>query len=390
MSYAEVRDFLAKHTQLIELADPAGARVAVAPMYQGRVMTSSCNGPDGMSFGFVNRDFISAGVPNRHFNNYGGEERMWISPEGGQFSLWFKPGVKQQTLADWFTPPELNEGPWPVVAREGNTSVRMAAKMKLQNTSGTRFDVEVARGVRLLSTADCGKLFGPAALKTLSQHGVKMVAYETMNQITNLGPAMTKENGLISIWMLGMLNAGPETVVLVPYKTGGPSQLGPAVQSDYFGKIPQERLKILPEAVLFRADGQFRSKIGTSQRRAKDMVGSIDFLSDVLTLMKFSMPRNPADNLYMNNLWGGPLAQPFVGDVMNSYNDGPSEPGKKGMGAFYELESLSPAKELKTGESISHKNVTVHIQADLDTLTQSAKEILGVDLEKVRKEMLIQ
>ncbi|MGA2061893.1 MAG: DUF6786 family protein [Thermoguttaceae bacterium] len=389
MSYGEVRDFLVKHTQLIELADPGGARMAVAPMYQGRVMTSSCNGPDGMSFGFVNRDFISAGIPNQHFNNYGGEERMWISPEGGQFSLWFKPGIKQQTLADWFTPPELNDGPWPVVAREGNTSVRMAAKMKLQNTSGTRFDVEVNRGVRLLSAADCQKLFGPAAVKTISQHGIKMVAYETINQITNLGPPMSKEKGLISIWMLGMLNAGPETVVLVPFKPGDPSQLGPAVQSDYFGKVPPERLKILPEAVLFRADGQFRSKIGTSQRRARDTVGSIDFLADVLTLVKFSMPRNPAENLYMSNLWGGPLAQPYVGDVMNSYNDGPPEPGKKGMGAFYELESLSPAKELKTGESISHTNVTLHIQADRDILAQSAKEILGVDLEKVRHEMQI-
>jgi hypothetical protein len=98
MSYAKVRDFLTKHTELIELIGPDGARVAVAPRYQGRVMTSSCNGPDGMSFGFVNRDFISAGIPNEHFNNYGGEERMWISPEGGQFSLWFKPCVKQQTL----------------------------------------------------------------------------------------------------------------------------------------------------------------------------------------------------------------------------------------------------------------------------------------------------
>jgi hypothetical protein len=387
MSYAEVRDFLAKHTQLIELADSGGARVAVAPMYQGRVMTSSCNGPDGMSFGFINRDFISAGIPDAHFNNYGGEERMWISPEGGQFSLWFKPGVKQQTLADWFTPPELNDGPWPVVAQEGNISVRMSAKMKLQNTSGTPFDVEVVRDVRLLSAADCGKLLSQSAVKTISQRGVKMVAYETMNQITNLGPAMSKEKGLISIWMLGMLNAGPETVVLVPYKPGDPSQLGPAVQSDYFGTVPPERLKILPEAVLFRADGQFRSKIGTSQRRARDTVASIDYLAGVLTLVKFSMPRNPADNLYMNNLWGGPLAQPYVGDVMNSYNDGPPEPGKKGMGAFYELESLSPAKELKTGESISHKNVTVHIQADMDILAQSAKEILRVDLEKVRKEM---
>ncbi|MGD0655875.1 MAG: DUF6786 family protein [Thermoguttaceae bacterium] len=387
MSYGEVRDFLAKHTELIELIGPDGARVAVAPRYQGRVMTSSCNGPDGMSFGFVNRDFISAGIPNEHFNNYGGEERLWISPEGGQFSLWFKPGVKQQTLADWFTPPELNDGPWPVVSREDNTAVSMGVKMKLQNTSATRFDVEVARVVRLLSAADCGKLFGPSAAKTLSQTGLKMAAYETNNQITNLGPAMSKEKGLISIWMLGMFNAGPKTVVLVPYKPGDPSQFSPVVQSDYFGKVPPDRLKILTEAVLFRADGLFRSKIGTSQRRARDIVGSIDYQANVLTLVKFSLPDNPADNLYMSNLWDGQLAQPYVGDVMNSYNDGPPEPGKKGMGAFYELESLSPAKELKTGESISHKNVTVHIQADRDALARLARDILGVDLEKVRKEM---
>jgi len=385
--YIEERDFLQKHTQLVELTDSGGARVAVAPQYQGRVMTSSCDGPAGMSFGFVNRDFIAAGNANEHFNNYGGEERMWISPEGGRFSLWFKPGVKRQTLADWFTPPDLNDGPWRVVSQSGDTAVSMAASMRLQNTSGARFDVEVARSVRLLSAGDCRKIFGESAAKTMTQSGIKMVAYETANQIVNSGPAMSKEKGLISIWMLGMLNAGPKTVVMAPYKPGDPSQLGPVVQSDYFGKVPADRLKILPEAVLFRADGRFRSKIGASQRRAKDIVGSIDYQAGVLTLMKFSVPDNPADNLYMNNLWDGPVAQSYVGDVMNSYNDGPSEPGQDGMGAFYELESLSPAKELKSGESLLHKNVTVHIQADLDTLAQLAKEILGVDLEKVRKEM---
>jgi len=109
----------------------------------------------------------------------------------------------------------------------------------------------------------------------------------------------------------------------------------------------------------------------------------------VLTLVKFSMPSNPADHLYLCNHWGGPHAQPYVGDVMNSYNDGPAEEGKKGMGSFYELESLSPAVELKTGESISHKNVTVHVQADLGVLNKLAKDILGVDLKKVRNKMLI-
>jgi hypothetical protein len=388
MSYGEVRDFLAKYSRLIELTDASGAAVLVAPQYQGRVMTSTCGGPEGMSFGFVNRDFIAAGKLNEQFNNYGGEERMWLSPEGGQFSLWFRPGVKLQTLDDWFTPPGLNEGPWPVVSKASNTEVRMSTRMKPQNNSGTQFDLDITRGVRLLVSGDCRELFGQSAAKAMTQSGVKMVAYETTNQVVNRGQAMSKEKGLVSIWMLGMLNASPKTVILAPYKPGDASQLGPVVKSDYFGEVPPDRLKILPDAVLFRADGQFRSKMGVSQRRAMDIVGSIDFETKVLTLLKFTMPENPVEQMYMNNMWGGPLAQPYVGDVMNSYNDGPSEPGGKGMGAFYELESLSPAKELKTGESIIHKNTTVHIQAAPDTLVQLAREILGVDLEKVRKEMV--
>ena len=77
-------------------------------------MTSAC-AADGPSFGFIHREYIEAGKLNKHFNNYGGEDRLWLSPEGGQFSLWFKPGVKQ-TLANWYTPPAFNEGDWKVVS----------------------------------------------------------------------------------------------------------------------------------------------------------------------------------------------------------------------------------------------------------------------------------
>ncbi len=69
MSYGEAREFLAKHTSLIELTNDAGARVAIAPAWQGRVMTSTCGGLEGPSFGFVNREFIEAGRSDPHFNN---------------------------------------------------------------------------------------------------------------------------------------------------------------------------------------------------------------------------------------------------------------------------------------------------------------------------------
>jgi hypothetical protein len=388
MNYAETIAFLGKHTKVVELTD-GNARVAVSPEWQGRVMTSTCGGKEGTSFGFVHDDYINAGKTDLHFNNYGGEERLWLSPEGGQFSLWFAPGKlgAKQNLENWFTPPAFNEGAWKVVSGS-NEPLRMAAMMKLKNTSGTDFQLDVTRGVRLLGTSDLKQILGESAAARIAAPGVTSVAYETDNRLTNQGEDMTCAKGLVSIWILGMMNCGPQTVVIAPYKSGSEADLGPVVKSDYFGAVPPERLKTLPEAVLLRADGKHRSKIGISQRRVRNVVGSIDFQNHVLTLVQFSMSADPTKDLYMNNQWGGPLAKPYLGDVANSYNDGPLAPGKPGLGPFYEIESLSPARELKRGESLSHQHRTIHIQADDTVLAALAKEVLGVDLEKVKATML--
>jgi len=136
--------------------------------------------------------------------------------------------------------------------------------------------------------------------------------------------------------------------------------------------------------VLFRGDARYRSKIGVPQPRARNVLGSIDFQSGVLTLVEFTMPDDPAKACYLNNAWELPQANPYVGDVANAYNDGPNDLGKQ-MGAFYEIESLSPALVLKTGESLTHCHRTTHVQADAETLAKLAKEVLGVDLEAVQQ-----
>jgi hypothetical protein len=286
-------------------------------------------------------------------------------------------------LENWYTPPALNDGAWKVVSESSRSSVRMAAHLEFQNTSATPFTLDVTRDVRLLGTEDFSKLFGQWAAGTVARSDVKMVAYETTNQVANRGPAFSKEKGLVSIWILGMMNAGPQTVILVPYRSGSDAKLGPVVKSDYFGPVMPERLRTTPEAVLFRADGKFRSKIGTSQRRARNVLGSIDFEAGVLTLVQFTMPDEPAKHDYLNNMWQAPQAKPYVGDVANAYNDGPNDLGKQ-LGAFYEIESVSPALALKTGESLVHSHRTIHVQANMETLRKLAKETLGVDLKAVR------
>lgn len=388
MSYREAKDFLARHTKVVELTNKEGGRVAVCPEWQGRVMTSSCDGPNGISFGFINREFIEAGKPDAHFNNYGAEDRFWLSPEGGPYSLWFEPGVEQNS-DNWYTPPALNEGAYEMSSKPESDVVRMSRVMKVRNTANSEYELSVIRVARLLGKKDYSGLFGAAAAKILAEEKVKKVGFETINTITNIGAgkAMNKERGLLSIWILGMFNASPKTVIIVPYKTGDESKLGPVVKSDYFGTVPPERLKVTPEAILFMGDAKYRSKIGTSQKRAKDVLGSIDFEHGVLTLVSFSMPKDPTKADYMNNMWGK-QDDSYVGDVANSYNDGPLGPGKKGLGPFYEIESLSPAETLLMGKSLTHYHRTLHVQADMATLGKLAEEVLGVDLKAVQKEML--
>ena len=55
----------------------------------------------------------------------------------------------------------------------------------------------------------------------------------------------------------------------------------------YFGKVPADRLIVGPSAILFRGDGQFRSKIGLSPARATPVAGSYDATGHVLTLVQY-------------------------------------------------------------------------------------------------------
>ena len=76
--------------------------------------------------------------------------------------------------------------------------------------------------------------------------------------------------------------------------------------------------------------------------------------------------------------------EPYGGDVVNSYNDGPPKPGAKPLGPFYELETSSPAVALRPGESLSHRHRTYHLQgpeADLDAV---AKMVLGVTVTEIK------
>ncbi len=108
--------FLQKHHKdLVRLGDDsAGAQIIIVPAYQGRVMTSTAEGKHGLSFGWVNHELIESGKPVEHINAFGGEERLWLGPEGGQFSVYFKKGAAFQ-FDNWFVPKEFNTEPFTLI-----------------------------------------------------------------------------------------------------------------------------------------------------------------------------------------------------------------------------------------------------------------------------------
>lgn len=367
--------FLKEHTGIIVLSDRAGeAQVALAPAWQGRVMTSTTGGEAGPSFGWINRELIASGKLQPHINVFGGEDRFWLGPEGGQFGLFFAKGAKFE-LSDWFTPAALDTMAYPVV-HQSRERAQFSARFALTNYSGTRFDVQVRREVRLLGPAAAWKQLGVKPMKEL-----RLVAYETDNRITNAGDEpWKKDTGLLSIWILGMFTPSPATTIVVPIKAGLESSLGVEVTSDYFGSVPPERLVVKDNVVYFSGDGKFRSKIGISPQRSKGVLGSYDAQNHVLTLVEFSQLEGVTE--YVNSLWKL-QDHPYAGDAINSYNDGPPSPGAKPLGPFYEMESSSPAAALAPGKSITHKRRTVHLTGPVEQLNTVAKGVLGVSLHEI-------
>lgn len=371
-SFDEDVAFLNQHgAGLKVLENGSGGRVALSGKYQARIMTSAFEA-GGPSLGFVNRAFIEAGKIGTAFDNYGGEDRFWLGPEGGQYALYFAPGQPFE-FGNWQTPHSFQEGEWRETASTPS-SVVFEHSLTVTNYAKTELKLDVTRKLSLLSADQVKSALGEIPA------GVKWVAFASGNTIINRGKqAWTDARGLPSVWILGMFNPASDTQIIAPLAA---SKVGPVVNDRYFGKIAPDRLKVAADEsyVLFKADGQARGKIGLSPARARNVLGSFSKATGVLTIVRFNKPA--AATHYVNNLWEI-SKEPYGGDVSNAYNDGPVEPGKPSLGGFYELESSSPAVALAPGAPLIHVHETYHLSGSFEALSAIALRVLNVNLKDI-------
>lgn len=302
-------NFLKEKDSLVVLAcDDDKAQLIVSPKYQGKVFTSTADGLAGKSMGYINYDVLASDKINEQMNGYGGENRLWLGPEGGRYSIFFKPGA-EQVFKNWHTPKPIDIEPWAITASNGK-SVSMQKEMEVSNYLGSRLKVMVNRTVRLIEAANVKAMLGIAP-----NERIKQVAYSTENKITNLNDfAWTAETGTVSIWMLDMFNPAPRSLTIVPYVEGPDSSLGIVATSEYFGPIPADRYKVQNGNVFLKTDGKFRSKIGLNVKRTKAIAGNYDPDAKRLTVMTFDVDRSAT---YLNQEWDA-AKDPLVGDALNA------------------------------------------------------------------------
>jgi Family of unknown function (DUF6786) len=347
------------------------AQVIISPKYQAKVFTSTADGWGGTSFGWINYKAFD-GPADPHMNAYGGENRLWLGPEGGPYSLFFKPG-SEMVFANWVTPPAFDSEPWTVTSNDVS-SVALEKEMQLQNYTGTILYILVKRKINLLDQSSVNKI-----LSIQNDDSLKVVAYQSENTIINNGAGdWSMQTGMPCIWLLDMLKPSPATIVAAPYSNSLDKQ-NKIATTDYFGEIPPDRIKYKDGVLLFKADGKSRGKLGLSPSRAKPYEGSYDPQNKILTIIHFDLDTS---GKYLNQEWG--TTKPLLsGDAVNAYNDGPLDDGSQ-MGPFYEMESVSPAAMLKSGESLSHVHSVFHFTGSEASLDKISRKVLGISLDEIK------
>jgi hypothetical protein len=370
----DITFFKKNNIKTIELKDSlSGAGILIVPQYQGRVMTSTSAGNRGKSYGWINYLLIESGILNPQFNPFGGEERLWLGPEGGPFSVYFRKG-DDQVFTNWKVPAELDTVAFDIVAT-GKDFAEFRKDFSIINASGNAMQIGIERNVRLLS-----RLKTEEAIGVQLDDSVSFVAYESENTLKNMGTnEWIPSTGFLSIWMLAMFNPSEEGIVFIPFKPGSESELGKIVSDDYFGKVPPDRLIVKDRVLFFKTDGKYRSKIGISPKRALPFCGSYDPVAGILTLLWYSAPEKPA--LYVNSKWGN-QDDPLKGDAVNSYNDGPVEDGSV-MGPFYEIESSSPAAFLTPGDKLTHIQRIFHLSGEPAKLSIVTEKLFNISIEEI-------
>ncbi|TNJ46578.1 hypothetical protein KFZ70_14195 [Tamlana fucoidanivorans] len=366
-TYQNQLDSFKNKTQIIELVSSDGiGRIAVAPKIQGKILFSTTQGLQGSPNGWINKTCFQGDTIN--MAAVGGEDRIWVGPLGGQYSFYYQQ-IKPLHEDHWKVPKSLSVEPY-ILIEHDDKKVVMQKKFQLTNFMGTKFNFTINRQIKLLEKDDIETNLNITLPKDL-----KHVAYESRHVLTNKDTIPWQKNtGLISLWSAGMFQGHDKNTVIIPLENKG------ALNNmyKYMGQLNHDRLRVTNHVVLFKADGKYRSKIGIPNLYAPSVYGCYSKSKNQLTIVQF---KKTQDTLFSNS-HATVQNNPYRGEVIPIYNNGPMDLSIAESNGFFELESTSSFKALLPSESLNHYHRIYHFSGNESVLNRLSTDLLGISLNQ--------
>ncbi len=364
-TFTEVVEHLKTEVKDIIVLEKNNGLVALSPSYQGRIFTSSTNGWQGKSRGWINWEYIDEGTSSKNMAYLGGESRLWFAPEFGKFSVFHKPGTPL-TPKTMVAPTDLDSKPFQLIEKD-SVAVTVSGVLEIKNYQDETFNIEVHRNLRIFSKEDIEHNLDITLHETID-----VVGFSAYTSVTNIDEDWNEDNGLISIWELGCnLTTADNTLIIPLSKEQG-------IVTPYFGDLTSNRLQIKDDVVYFKVDAAYLNKIGIPPSHTKNVMGSYSPSMHLLNIVTFNYDEGER---YMSSDPKN-LTDPYKGDVINVFN-GEVDLAEDHNWPFFEFESSSEAKPLKHDESLTHYQTTYHFEGDFKSLNKISKKILGVDLKNI-------
>ncbi len=379
-SFGQELSFFSKYEVRTIILGEGDSMIAISPDWQARVMTSTFGGVEGSSLGWINRELIVASKLNPEklrVEQIGGEDRFWIGPEGGDFSIFFAE-ASHISAENWNAPKELSAEPWNFVARNKN-QVKFEKSAEFRNMKGTLIKAKAEREISYITKTQVSEILGIEI-----PQNVKVVAFQSLNKLTNVGDfAWGEKAGMLNISVQSCFNANKDVKVFIPYKQGDASKLGDIVRDNYYQPTIGDggRLLIEPEYIRFNADGKGMSGIGVSAKRSEGITLSYDAKNSILTVILYIKPAG--DCAYLPSGWrrGG---SNFDGDAISLFNNGPLSLTSAPANPYYELSTYSPALSLSPKKSQFHLQRVFHFGGSEYDLGLIAYKLTGISIGQLR------
>lgn len=360
-NFAEDITFLREFAQPAVLKDSTSkSAIAIIPAWQGRVITSSVE-ENGRSFGWLNYSTIENGKADE-FSTYGGEDRFLLGPEPTPV-IDTTVSENGDAVTKHATPPALpsTRTLQQVSSAKGITVLEGA--IGIQSKNGNTLHTSVSRTISLLSRRDLHNYLGADIHRSM-----RAVGFHSDNIIINSGDhRWDTAYGTTSIRIRGVFPVTQASIAIIPLRPGGTVENSAA--------LPKERFLIKNNIAFFRADGNLSAEIGVKQQSALNYVGLYDPEREVLTVVQFTLPRNPAFYL-------GETMEDNRAEVLTIRNNGPENPYARGR--FMEIQSASPAALLKPKGRMQHFHRTIHLQGSEKHLGEITKKLFGVTVKELK------